>query len=219
MKALYLTTPTKPEFDITINNILQGKEYTLLKNPVADFIEKIRSALRDWFFNFLKNTFSGLKAPGVISDRLSSLFMIAGMLILSTLIILIIVRISKAFNRNASITEILGEKIDEKTTPLTLREKAASFEREGDLRQAIRFDFIAALLLMHNERIIFLDETKTNREIYEYLNKNKFPWISPFKFLENTFDHCWYGHKSCSKADYANWRANLNELWNGVMKK
>ena len=86
VKLVYRMIPTKTEFDNTINNILQTPDYKNLKNSITDYIEKFKESLRDWLFKLLKNTFSQIKNAYHISDNLSTIYLIIGILAIFTLI-------------------------------------------------------------------------------------------------------------------------------------
>lgn len=209
--------PPKPEFDNTIYRIIQRAEYRHLSNRLQDFLEAVKGAVSDWIIELFKGMdFPTPKAP-VISDRLSTVFMIIGLLVILAIIIWIVVNVSKSFEKKARIKEILGERIDEKTTTGSLRSKAAGFLREGDFRQAIRYDFIALLLLMHEKSLLYLDETKTNQEIYHYLKKNGFSSLQALEHLIDTFNTTWYGHRQCDRDRYDMWSNRLGSLWNEVI--
>ena len=209
--------PSNKEFDSAVNKILKGPEYKHLKNSVVDFIQKIKESVSQWIGEIINKTISNIKYKDEVSDNLANILIIIGFLLIAAIVILIIVKVSKTFEKKARIKEILGEKIHNKTTPNSLRQTAVSFGAKGDFRQAIRYDFIAILLLMHEKNILYLDETKTNEEIYKYLKKNKFSMFSGFEYLISDFNSYWYGHRICNKETYDKVFQNINLLWNEVI--
>lgn len=217
MKHLTILVPPKPEFDNTVQGILRRAEYRHLSNKLQDFLDSVKRAVSDWLIELLRRIGSGTPKTPVISDRLSTVFVIIGLLVILAIIILIIVNVSKSFDKKTRVREILGERIDEKTTTAGLRGKAAAFYREGDLRQAIRYDFIALLLLMHEKSLLYLDESKTNQEIYQHLKKNGFSNLQAFEHLIDTYNTTWYGHRQCDRDRYDMWSSRLGLLWNEVI--
>lgn len=217
MKILSSINPTKLQFDDSINKILSKPGYKNLKNPLYDFINKVKHYIEDWLLKMFMKLFSNLSGASSISNKLSVVFIIIGILFVTTLIMIVCIKINKKITKSKKIKEILGEKIDEKTTPYSLKSKAASYEKVGDLRQAIRYDFIAVLLLMHENNLLYLDETKTNEENYIFLRKNNFMLLSTFRYLIDTFNFSWYGHKVCTNEIYQIWKNNMASLWNGVI--
>jgi aromatic ring-opening dioxygenase LigB subunit len=210
--------PPKEQFDSTIAKILQRPEYARLKGVVTDFIESAKEAINQWIMNMLEKLDRSNSSIPAVSDKLSTLFILIGLFVIVVVIIFIIVKFSKTFEKNVKVKEILGEKIDDRTTPVSLRHKASAFEKDGDTRQAIRYGFIAILLFMHERRLLYLDETKTNQEIYNYLKKESFLHIKVFEYLADTFNSSWYGHKAYDHKVYETWCSNLDFLWNEVME-
>jgi len=209
--------PSKNEFDNTVNKILQGFDYRHLKNGIGDLIRKIKDEISKWIEKIISKTISGISSKGSISDNLANILIIIGILLFATIIILIIVKVSKTLEKKVKIKEILGEKIYGKTTPSSLKIVAQDYDAKGDYRQAIRYNFIAILLLMHEKSIVYLDETKTNEEIYKYLKKNKFSMFLEFEYLINAFNFSWYGHRIFDKGTYDKALENINMLWNEVL--
>ncbi len=214
---LSIINPSKSEFDKAIYNILQHPEYSHLKSNLENFIEMIKKTLAERISKMFHNVFSNVESAHSISNKLAVVFMIIGLLVIFAIIVIAIIKVGKILKKDTRLKEILGERIDDKTTPNSLRRKAGSFEKEGDFREAIRYDFIALLLLMHEKNILYLDETKTNEEINNYLKKNNFSMISTFQCLISIFNSSWYGHKLCERNAYENWSNSVNELWSGVI--
>ncbi|WP_250813600.1 DUF4129 domain-containing protein [Clostridium swellfunianum] len=218
MKLLSLMIPSKDKFDDAVHGILNRTEYAHLKNPIKDFIKDIKdnlsNALQKWFKKKLLN----MDNPAKVSDTLSTVFMIIGILAIMAIIVIIIVKINKTFERKKRVKEILGEKIDHRTTPATLRQKALSFKNTGDLRQAVRFEFIALLLLMHEKNLVYLDETKTNEEIFKYLRKSNFDRADVFKRISDIFNQTWYGHRLADEESYNQWSEGVELLWKKVIE-
>lgn len=217
MKVTSILIPSNKEFENTINKILESPKYKHLNNDMIDYIQNIRQGISQWIQKIIGKTISNISSLNSVSDRIANIFIIIGFLLMLAIVILIIIKVSKTFERKARIREILGESINDKTTPSSLRRVAAAFGVKEDFRQAIRYEFIAVLLLMHEKSIIYLDETKTNEEIYKYLKKNKFNNLSSFESLSGDFNSSWYGHRGCDKNSYDKVADTVNLLWNEVL--
>lgn len=218
MKLISLIVPSKKDFDNEVHNIIQSPSYYHLKNGYSDFFNKIKNGITQWIMKLLNKIFNNADIAAANSEKLSLLFIILGILVIVVIIIVIVVKVNKTFERKRKVKEILGEKINENTTPNSLRKKALSFSENGDIRKAIRYDFIALLLLMHDNNVIYLEETKTNDEIYKFLRKNKFYLLDNFKFIIDSFNLTWYGHKEYEEESYKYWSSNINLIWNEVTK-
>lgn len=217
MSLFSSTIPSKPIFDETIKVILSRPEYKYLTGGIGDFIGRIKDMLREGLGKILEKTFSNLSNTPEISDRLSTIFMIIGLLIIIVIIVFIIIKINKAFDNKTRVKEILGERIDARVTPNSLRNKGQEFINKGDFRQAIRYDFIAVLLLMHEKNLLYFDETKTGEEINNYLIRNKFEMVGVFRKLVSIFNSSWYGHKTSNEKLYDEWSNTIDLIWNEVI--
>ena len=212
-------TPTITEFENTLKEVLQRPSYRHLGYNVNGMLERLKEAIKQWIDKRLNTIFdSNPQISPSNPEQLSNLFMIVGLCLIFGIIIVLVMRVNKTLDNNTRLQEILGEKIDEGTTPSSLRKKAQGYESEGNCRFAIRFDFIALLLLMHNSNIMFLDEAKTNEEIYKSLINRKFPKAKEFKDLVDIFNSTWYGHKGGQKAEYLLWKKTIEELWKEVLE-
>lgn len=218
MNLLIKLAVSQPQFEETVNNILQRAEYKHLKNGFRDLIENAKEAIGKWILGVLEKTFSNFKNAPEVSDGLSSLFLIIGVIVFIGLMGFVLASFQKSFEKKRIVTEILGEKIDNKTTPYTLRDRAVKFSKEGDFRLGVRYSFIGLLFLMHEKNLLYLDETKTNEEIYSYLKKNKFNNLKELKSLIDVFNSSWYGHKPVDEGIYETYSKTLELLWNEVVK-
>ena len=212
MNLLFITNPSKTEFNDTVDKVLQRPEYASLRRNITNYIDRFK----EWVQEALSKIFSDLFSNVAIGSGISDILVIVALIVFTILIVYIAVRIGRTFERRKRIKEILGERIDENTTPASLKLKAAGLAQIGNIREAIRFDFIGLLLLMHERNVVYLDETKTNEEIYMYLLRKKFNLLKQMKNCINIFNQVWYGHKDGSNDLYKEWTGNAVELWNEV---
>ena len=212
-----IITPSKPAFDDAVKIVLSRPEYANLKSALEDIIQNIKEWFISLLIKFFTNLFSGLGAVKPISGALSTIFIVVALTLIVGIIVFIAIKINKSFEKKGKIKEILGERIDGRTTPETLKAKAKAFEEKEDYRNAIRYDFIALLLLMHEKNVLYLDETRTNEENYSYLNRIKFPKLSEFHYAMEAFNSTWYGYKTCGRDGYGKWSEKINAMWNEVL--
>lgn len=69
---------------------------------------------------------------------------------------------------------------------------------------------------MHEKRLIYLEETKTNEEIYQYLKRRRFNLLQDMWLCINLFNLVWYGHKRGNQEMYNQWTRSMSNLWNEV---
>jgi len=210
VKVFSLLTPTKPEFDNTVKKILGNKK------GYENVIEKIKDIITKWIDKLLEKIVSRATAQ-TISNKASTIILVIALILVITIVIIIALKILKTIDRKSSVKEILGEIIDDKTTPEGLRVKAEGFLTQGDYRQGVRYSFVALLLLMHNNNILYLEEAKTNKELIVMLEDNGFKGIKEFKELVVLFNSIWYGHKNLNEDTCNLWQQDMTRLWNEVL--
>ncbi|REC49149.1 DUF4129 domain-containing protein [Chryseobacterium pennipullorum] len=105
----------------------------------------------------------------------------------------IFVKRNKKLNLNV---EELHENIHEINFP----ESIAKFEREGDFRSAIRYQFLLILKKLSDKKLINWNPEKTNRD---YAAELKAPHLkSEFSALSYIFDYVWYGEFNIEEENY-----------------
>ncbi|MFW6022090.1 MAG: hypothetical protein ACOCQW_01040 [Halanaerobiaceae bacterium] len=206
--------PQQQQFEKTVNQIINSTEYSHLRNYLRNLINNIKKSLTEWLYETLSNINWGVSPS--ISNNLSTIFIILACILVIAVIVLVVVSISGGFENKHRVREILGQKIDDKTTPDSLKEKSVHYKKMGENREAVRYSFIALLFLMHQEGIIYLDKAETNKEIYNQIKEKNFSGIKQFEELIKIFNSVWYGHKRCPEELYEIWDKNLNLLWNEV---
>lgn len=212
MRLLHLIDTSKKEFNTTVNKVLEDPQYSYLKVENSSFVEKLIKKISEAIGDLFEKRFSNFSVNKGAVNAIST-----GILILiAVFIVFIVIKLIRSFERNKRIKNILGEEIDENTTPFTLKEKAAEAVGIGDFRQAIRYDYIALLLLMHEKGLIYIEETMTNEEIYNYLRIRKFILLEDMRTCINLFNLVWYGHKKDNQEMYERWTRSYSKLWDEV---
>jgi hypothetical protein len=207
---------TQEEFAKTVNEVALAPEYRILrwKKLIYGQLVEWKDQLATWLLQQAQTKDWSLNPSWL--DLLANLVIIVGVIVLGIVIIYSILYLVKTFKQDNQVEEILGEEITEETTPDSLRAKAQQLQQADQLRRSIRYDFIALLYLMHQQSFLYLDQAKTNQEIYFYLEETDFFGLDSFKELVTIFNATWYGHQDCDQYSYQRWAANLNALWDEV---
>ena len=207
-------TPTNQEFNKTVSDILNQDKYSGLKTGFGSMLK----AVKNFFMKLLMQIFSkfmmGTDSSGAASHEKSGIWLaaLAGLVIV-VILIFVIIKVIKLVERKPKLKEILGEVINEDTTPDSLMKKGHYYNEKGDLRQAVRYSFIAVLLLMHEKNMLYLDDTKTNSEMVAVLRKQGFYSIEEFKVLCNLFNDMWYGYENVNVESKLRWDEAMDKVW------
>lgn len=91
--------------------------------------------------------------------------------------------------------------------------RARRLSETGDLRGAVRYLYLAALLALESSGHIRLDRTHTNRELLADLSHR--PELEHrFRAVSETFDRVWYGFQAISREEFASYAESVTELGN-----
>jgi hypothetical protein len=90
-------------------------------------------------------------------------------------------------------------------SPAELWRQAERCAGEGRFRDAVRALYLAVLSLLHRQRLIRFESTRTNGEYVRQvqLAEQAPPALhDPFQQLTNLFESQWYGERPCESGDY-----------------
>lgn len=202
-------------FNQTVQEVMAQNKYFYLNNQLSQSAQSIWERIREWIKELLSSRISDLAVVEQTTDVICWVLIV---IVVAALILTIILIAKKIYQnrKNRRVDEILGEKITDETTPVTLIKKAQKFEKEADYRLSIRYSYIGLLLLITEQRIIYIEKSMTNQEIYQSLEKSQFKELNQIKKLMNQFDATWYGHKSCSLEEYEQFKIEHKMIWNEV---
>lgn len=112
----------------------------------------------------------------------------------------------------AEITlEAAGNIEEENLTADTAMQKAQDLSADGDYRQAVRYLYLSALLLLDEHGLLRYDRSRTNRE---YLHSvAHLPAIAnDLHFVVEVFDRVWYGYQPLEQADFEHYAEQVARL-------
>lgn len=207
---------TKDVFDGKVQEILSRPEYLPLHNQIQDLYERYKEEVARAIVEWLMKVFSNVSFSEPTVSGATNLIAVITIVVLVALALMAVGMVMRVVERRPKLRSILGEEISTHTTPDSLREKAQTFYRAADYRMALRYDFIALLLKLHEARYVFLEETWTNQELHDHLQSRNFNHIEILKVLMIGFNAAWYGHKDCSSKDYEAWLQEYTVVWKGV---
>jgi|SRR5579884_1526668 len=100
-------------------------------------------------------------------------------------------------------------------SPAALWRQADTLAGEGRFRDAVRVLYLAVLALLHRQRLIRFEPTRTNGEYVRQvrLSEQAPPELHPlFEQLTHPFETAWYGERPCESDDYRACRALAEEM-------
>jgi hypothetical protein len=100
---------------------------------------------------------------------------------------------------------------EDPTTSTQAQELAKLSEDSQDYRAAIRYLYLASLLLLDERGVLRYDATLTNRELLRQVN-NKSAMYELLRSVVQTFDRVWYGFATVDESLYQDFRQNVEQL-------
>jgi hypothetical protein len=198
-----------------LKDILAAEQYREKKeNPITKFINETRQKVKDYLVKlYLKIVNALFGASGEASNLFRGIFVI-GFLIAGYFIVRMLMKFKPGRKKSKKRT-VLGEEIEEETTPKDLADAALAAAKVGDFRLGVRKLYIALLYEMSERNLIELDSHATNRE---YLAKaSRFTQLVPsMSYLTDRFDFFWYGMFPSSQQDFISYLEKYREAVNKV---
>lgn len=203
-----------PRFTSIVEGLVNSSKYDHINGKKSLFEKFILPVLKKIFNLCFKNISfkTSLNNSGSFLELVSILFFI----IFSVVLIFIFIRKK---NMKAKNVNIFGEDINEKTSSFSLKETAIKYEKDGNYEESIRYFFIAILYEFNKKNISPMDESKTNFEILNDLNKKDFDKIKEFTNVADMFYKVWYGKKKVTQAEFESVKCQFDVLFLEVLTK
>ncbi|MCT2562971.1 DUF4129 domain-containing protein [Chryseobacterium herbae] len=104
------------------------------------------------------------------------------------------------FGKKNKKIDINAEELHENIHEINFPESIAKFEREGDYRSAVRYQFLFILKKLSDKKQINWNPEKTNKDYVAELKDGNLK--SEFSGLSYIFDYVWYGEFSIDEQSY-----------------
>lgn len=104
------------------------------------------------------------------------------------------------FGRKNKKLDIEAQELHENIHEINFSESIARFEREGDYRSAVRYQFLLILKKLSDQKIINWNPEKTNKDYATELKNS--PLNNEFSELSYIFDYVWYGEFNIDEQSY-----------------
>ncbi|MDV7698534.1 DUF4129 domain-containing protein [Chryseobacterium soli] len=108
------------------------------------------------------------------------------------------------FGKKNKKVEINAEELHENIHEINFPESIAQFERSGDYRSAVRYQFLFVLKKLSDKKLINWNPEKTNKEYGAELKASHLK--NEFFNLSYIFDYVWYGEFNIDEQGYQNFK-------------
>lgn len=202
--------PTFEEVNDAIDRLLLSPKYTKFREVVLKLLEKAIEKIGRFIGKVLKNY-----SHSEEKSNASIVFFVAAIIVLIVITIFVIYFIRRRKKRR--IKSILGEEITKSTTVVQLQEKSKIFEQEGAYRDAVRLRYVAVLFYLHQNHILYYEQSMTGEEMVRKLRLDNFKAVNSFEKITNSFNWLWYGMVDMNKELFDEWCKQEETFWQEVM--
>jgi hypothetical protein len=187
--------------------ILSGPEYRWPEPAPPNPLTELWQRLLNGFVRLLARLAPGASAGAVINTVL-----LIGIAVTIGLILrYVYVHSVRSVIREAGIDPVTG--IPPDLTADRAFEQARNYADAEDRREAVRYLYLAAILVLEARGHIRLDRAHTNRELLADLSPRP-ELAAGFRDVIETFDRVWYGFQPISREEFGKYSDAVTELQN-----
>lgn len=114
------------------------------------------------------------------------------------------------FGKKNKKVDLKDEELHENIHEINFPESILKFEKSGDFRSAVRYQFLFVLKKLSDKKLIAWNPEKTNKD---YVAELKVPHLKDEFFqLSYIFDYVWYGEFSISEESYQKFKTQYQSF-------
>ncbi|MBE6013115.1 MAG: hypothetical protein E7234_11230 [Lachnospiraceae bacterium] len=206
-------------FEKTLEEVLKASKYDYLTGRRERFSEKVMNALLDFIKKILEslNININFDSRAVNADMIFNIFIVIFIIMIFAIIIFISMLIIKRRKKSKIISDIFDEL---KQTTMGFEEITAladQYENNKDFRQAVRYQYLALLLIISDKNIIYIPDSMTGGQFLKEVKKNVPEYYEGVNNTVNMFYLLWFGNKSVTWENYVNYKAVYTQTIKEVM--
>ena len=201
------TMPSPQEIEEKMERILSAPEFKEQTDYIGQFI-----------LDLFEKIFGNLSIGGERAQVIAVAVFIATALLLALMIVFAVRHISKHMGKSINA---LGPKENISPGKLSADEALAMAKKEAEKENyagAIKWLFLDVLLSLHIQSYIVLHESKTNRQYFYELKKNRFELLGLFEDLVRRFNSIRYGGRQATREDYLYWSDAADRIHANISK-
>lgn len=196
-------------FDEALYQVLNMRRYDRLMGRTIDVRGWILDRL-EWLLYRIFNRLNLADDTDFNVTALATIFGVAGILIAIAAAFIIIRSLIK--NRRAkdyNLHEVF-EELENRT--YTVKELIALSDKMHEERFAVRYRYIAALLILGEKQVIKINASATNRLIEHQISTHAPLLVPTFTQIAHTFHLSWFGFKDIGKENFEAFAKSVDEL-------
>ena len=201
-----------------MHDVLERSEYDILTGRAIDYQQIIMEALGRAIISLLEGIqLSTPESPVYNLEAIIYIFIITAVLLLlgalTGVIYIILKRRGQKVTNEASISAIFDDIANKRFTLSDLLRLTREYAEKNQLRDAIRYHYIAVLVVLDDKRIIRVDKSKTNAQLTQELTLAAPALSDSFISVVDVFQQSWFGKRQVDEAKYRDFTAEAEEIF------
>jgi hypothetical protein len=148
-----------------------------------------------------------ISIPSFAGELATLLFALGGFIVVA----LLLLYFARGLGVQSARLPDPGADADDPTTPSAARGRASAAQDAGDLRAAVRYLYLEALLTLDENNLIRYDRALTNREHVVQIRDNP-ALAEKLRGVVQTFERAWYGFEPVSASEFGAYQAAIDDL-------
>ena len=179
------------------------------RDEAPNWLERALNGVGDWLRRLLQGLPSGSPgAEGLTAARWLLVLLCIG---LAGLVLALVLRSARRITR----TDVAASAGIASASSTALLAVAAERASTGDYRGAVRAQFVALLLTLHEQDILRYDRSLTNREHLSRIGRNS-SLAGALRPVVRVFDDVWYGNVPIGQTEYDDYARSTDALRGGA---
>ncbi|MCL1844791.1 MAG: DUF4129 domain-containing protein [Defluviitaleaceae bacterium] len=192
-----------------MHEVLLTRRYDFLMGRRVDIRQRFWELIErifDWLFDNVD--FSMPSGTGGNTELIATIFSVVAVIIVAVALFVLV----RAWLRSRVPYEHTLEDIFEEMRTHTVAELLQLSQDTSDIRTAVRYKYIAAILSLNERDIIEIKPSATNAIILRQIRTAAPALSAPFSQIAHAFHLAWFGHKNLSVSDLEGLNAAVSEV-------
>lgn len=206
-------------FEKAVEGVLQASKYDYLTGRRERFSEKVINAVLTFIKTILEklNININFNNKALNPDMIFNIFMVIFVIMIFAIILFIGMMIIKRRKKSKILSDIFDELKQTTMGFEEIRALSDEFENKKDLRQAVRYQYLALLLIISDKNIIAIPDSMTGGQFLKEIKKNAPDYYEGVNSTVNMFYLLWFGNKSVPWEAYTSYKAIYAQTLKEVM--
>ena len=204
-------------FYMAMQEVLERPQYDILTGRAVDYQQVIMEAISRAVLNLLERVRLRIPDSPVYNlEALTFFFVVAvALLLLGTsmgVTYVILKYRRKRVSHTASVAAIFDDIANKKFSLSDLLGMSQKYAEKDQLRDAVRYYYMAVLVALDDRRTIRVDKSKTNAQLARELSAAA-PYLSEaYLSVVGVFEESWFGKKKVDEGRYRHFAAYAEEI-------